>query len=207
MTMKKTVALYAAVLILFAITGCSRSVTGGGNGDVPGLSVRERAIEYVTQQLAELREVPPEFYESLGFTEAEFLNLHASNPFTIYLFDDTGQFMEYRAENFVFPLVYQNAIIGIVEVAYLPDSGYESGFAFTVGRSYGDELNSLRDQYKDDDLIIGNLNTRVLFAISGGEVIVFKYNYGDELTGLQVRNILTSIHSSVENPEYFRFPE
>ena len=205
--MKKAVALFVVALVMFATTGCSRSAAEDVNGDVPGLSIRERAIEYVTQQLAELREITPEFFESLGFAEAEFLNLHAGNPFTIYLFDDTGQFMEYRAESFVFPLVYQNAIVGIVEVAYLPDSGYESGFAFTIGRAYGDELNSLSDQYKDDDLIIGNLSTRALFAISGEEVIVFKYNFGAELTEEQTMNILASIHSAVERPVYFRFPE
>jgi len=200
------------ITALVALWGCSGSDPAVNSAETPGsatdgLSIRECAIEYVTQQFTGMKEGPPVIYETLGFTEAEIGSSQLGEPFKIYLFDDTGQFFENTTEVFVFPVVFSSDIIGIIEVAYLPDSGYESGFNFGFGRSYGDELNSLRNEYKDDDLIIGNLNARLLFAISGEEVTVFMINFGGDLTEVQTNNILSTVHSAVDDPNHFRFPE
>ena len=58
-----------------------------------------------------------------------------------------------------------------------------------------------------DDLIIGNLETRLLFVIDGEKVSVFKHNFGEalELTEEVIDNILASFYTTVENPDYFMF--
>ena len=212
MKIKVIFAILLSAILLFTFFGCSRNnattdAKESPSSDVLGLSIREQAIEYVTQQLTGMKEGPPVIYETLGFTEIEIADSQLGNPFKIYLFDDTGQFFENSTENFVFPLVYQNDIIGIIEVAYLPDSGYESGFSFTFGKSFAEELSSLADQYKGDDLIIGNLSTRLLLAINGEEITVFVHNFGDNINKEQTTNVLSSIYSAIRNPDYFRFPE
>jgi len=212
MRIKAIFQILLSAILLFTFFGCSRNNTNADvkespSSDVQGLSIRERAIEYAIQQLAGMKEGSPAFYEPLGFTETEITDSKLGNPFKIYLFDDTGQFFENSTENFVFPLVYQNDIIGIIEVAYLPDSGYESGFSFTFGKSFAEELSSLADQYKGDDLIIGNLSTRLLLAINGEEITVFVHNFGDNINKEQTTNVLSSIYSAIRNPDYFRFPE
>ena len=170
------------------------------------LSIRERAIEYITQQLADMKEGPPEFFEPLGFTETEIADSQLGSPFMIYLFDDTGRFVVNDTNVFAFPLLYHSDVIGIIETAYLPDAGYESGFSFSFGKSFSEELNSLVDQFKDEDLIIGNLDTRLLFANIGDDIVVFNRVFGDDLTEEQTNNILISIRSEIGNPHYFRFP-
>jgi hypothetical protein len=212
MRIKALFTILLSAILLFTFFGCSRNNTTADvkespSSDIQGLSIRERAIEYAIQQLAGMKEGSPAFYEPLGFTETEITDSKLGNPFKIYLFDDTGQFFENSTENFVFPLVYQNDIIGIIEVAYLPDSGYESGFSFTFGKSFAEELSNLNDQYRGDDLIIGNLSTRLLLAISGEEVTVFVHNFGADINEEQTNNVLASIYSAIENPDYFRLPE
>jgi len=213
MRKKKTVSILLSAITLTAFFGCSRN-NPAKTVETPSsakyeLSVTERAIEYVTQQLSGIKEGPSVFYEPLGFTESEITDSLLGNPFTIYIFDDTGQFSVNNTDTFVFPMLLDGDIIGIMEAAYLPDSGYDSGFSFTFGKSYSDELNSLSDQYKDDSLIIGNLNTRLLFATNGESVTVFKVNFGadTELSAEQVSNIIASVYASVKNPNYFRFPK
>ena len=141
------------ITALVAFWGCSGSDPAVNTAETPGsategLSIRERAIEYVTQQFTGMKEGPPVFYEPLGFTEVEIGGSRLGDPFKIYLFDETGQLFENNTEGLVFPVVYNSDVIGIIEVAYLPDSGYESGFIFGFGKSNGDELNSLRSRYK-----------------------------------------------------------
>ena len=80
-------------------------------------------------------------------------------------------------------------------------------FSITFGKGYGNELNSLKSQNMGDGLIIGNLEIRLLFAIDGENVSVFKHNFGEalELTEEEIDNILASFYATVENPDYFMF--
>jgi len=166
----------------------------------------ERATEFVTQQLAIMKANPAPYCEPLGFTEDEITGSEIGNPIRFYLFDESGEFSGSNSNNLAFPLLYLNEIIGIIEVAYLPGFGYCGDFSFTFGKSYGNELNSLVSQHVNNSFIIGNLETRLLFAIIGEKVSVFKCNFGEtELTEEQIENILTTFHAAVENPEYFRF--
>ena len=172
----------------------------------------QRAIDFATQRLTEIKKGSSVFYEPLDFTEAEIAYSYIGFPFTIYLFDDDGRFIGNNDDNFIFPILNYNDIIGIIEVAYLPDTDYArdfsySDFSFTFGRSFGDGLNNLKDRYAGVDLIIGNMGTRLLFAICGNEVSVFTKNYGDDITEEQIGNVLASINSAVENPNYFRLPD
>jgi len=208
---KKIISGLLIITVILGLMGCFKNVPVYNiietlGSEIIELPIPNRAVEYVNQQLAIMRANPAHFSETLAFTEVEIMESEIGNQIKIYIFDENGQYLGFNINNFTFPFLYYNEIIGIIEVAYLPDSEYDNNFAFTFGKSYGIELNKLVNQHAEENLVIGNLGTRLLFAIIGEEVSVFKHNYGEaELTKEQIENILTSFNATVESPDYFRF--
>lgn len=106
--------------------------------------------------------------KSLGFSELELSSLQIGNPFSIYVFDESLHLVSDDVH--VFPLIFLNNIVGVIEVKY--DDATNS-YSFTFGKSYGDELNKLRSKYVSEGrgLIIGRIGDK-LFATNGKEATI-----------------------------------
>jgi len=206
----------AVVLSVSTIVGCGTSGNAGLNTDTPsnggliqapgpgGLeTITERAAVFAAQQLALYKSFPEGFTEPLGITESELAGMALGDPFTIYVFDNSWQIVEY--DNLAFPLFYQDSVIAVMEVGYIADS---DEFSASFGKSFADKLDELHNKYKDDDLIIANYDARLLFATNGNEATVFILHYGGEIiiTADQIKNVMASISEAVDKPRFFRFP-
>lgn len=124
--------------------------------------VPEYVIPLAIQKLNLHKEafMPVSYY--MGFTMQELAHMQLGNPFTIYVFNEDFSLM--ASNVLVFPLLYQNNIIGIMESVYDTVSG---NWVFTFGKSFADELNQLRYvDFPNRDFVIGRVGD-VLFASNG----------------------------------------
>jgi hypothetical protein len=121
------------------------------------------AIQHLEESKINLADNPT----AIGFTAAELSGMEIGNPFTIYVFDTGTKLVS--SDNIVFPLIYNKNIIGVMEVSYDTASG---GYSFTVGKAYGDELNSLRGQYDTDESIVICSTRDKLLATNGEETTI-----------------------------------
>jgi len=119
------------------------------------------------------------------------------NPFTIYLFSEDLALID--SNSIVFPVLSNNEIVGILETRHEPGS---DDYAFTFGKSYGEELNNLRYQHifgAENRLVIGQMGTK-LFATDGEETTIFidrAYSCSENTDAL----ILSSGESFLANAE------
>lgn len=125
-------------------------------------------ISFALQHLATMKSNLSTNPEALGFSALELSNLQISNPFSIYVFDESLRLIPNYTH--VFPLIYLDNIVGVIEVKY---DAVSDSYSFTFGKSYGDELNKLRSKYAGNDcrLIIGRMGDK-LFATDGKEATI-----------------------------------
>lgn len=97
--------------------------------------VDNRAIEYLYKAKIMLAADP----SIIGFTEFELNNALLGNSFTLYTFNESGQFVPSSTQ--VYPIFCENEIVGIMEIYY---NSVNSEYYYTLGRAYADNLNKLR---------------------------------------------------------------
>lgn len=167
--MKKFKGYLLAVALLISLSGV---VAFAANAENKGLSKNDirlsvahysdNVIPLAVRNLAETKQSFITNPGALGFTAAELSGMQIGNPFSIYVFDEELNITSTDA--IVFPLLYLNNIIGVMEGTY--DASSES-CCFTFGKAYGNELNNLINQYTARaNIVIGRLGDK-LFATDG----------------------------------------
>ncbi len=174
--MKKIIISILMTTLLFSLfTGvgaASTNATKTTNSNVLRLSAMpcpENVELLALQHLIEMKEKLSVNPEALGFSDLELSKLQIGNSFSIYVFDKDLCIIS--NDVYVFPLLYKNNIIGVMEVKY--DTTTDS-YCFTFGKSYGNELNNLKKKYtcaEDSGLIIGRIGDK-LFATDGNKATI-----------------------------------
>jgi len=84
----------------------------------------------------------------LGISKEELTGAKLGDSFTIQVYDDLGKDVS-SDQTVSYPVIYNNKIIGILELFY--DSKTDQ-YGYTFGKSYADELNSLKgnNTFSDD---------------------------------------------------------
>jgi len=217
MKMKKRLVSLFLVLVLIlssamSVNASSRNREPVGNENV-GLNNRENSLRLpviapsddvvvlAEQNLVQQREVLMYIPDVFGFTSSELANMQLGAPFSIYVFGENRVLSD--EEVLVFPLLYNNNIIGILETFY--DEALNQWF-FTFGRSYADELNALQQSsYTNRDFVIGRIGD-ILFASNGEDAtVIFNRELEDQLC-ITVSE-MNYLISSVEARAYLDFAD
>lgn len=74
-----------------------------------------------------------------GFSEFELANASLGKPFSIYVLNESKQFVP--SNTWVYPIFCENDIVGVMEVCY---NSTKSKYFYTLGRAYADNLNRIR---------------------------------------------------------------
>ncbi|MCI9221534.1 MAG: hypothetical protein HFH94_17825 [Lachnospiraceae bacterium] len=142
--MKKIFALFLSIIMVYNIpTTVKASTVTNEQGSkelyvassAESMEVDKLAIEYLSKAKIMLASDSL----TIGFTEYELKNALLGNPFSIYAFNEKGQFVPSNTK--VYPIFCGNQIVGIMEIYY---NSTDSEYYYTLGRAYADELNKLR---------------------------------------------------------------
>lgn len=114
-------------------------------------------LQHAAREFSNYRQQAAAISGTLGFTQEELANMELGQPFTIYMLDDQNE--TFPSQSFVFPVLFQNNIIGTLE-------GSEDGFSFGKSGIFYDQLQTAFDGTDDLPIIVGNANY-VLFATNG----------------------------------------
>ena len=98
----------------------------------------EDIIPHALQHVNSMKETLIHTPEIFGFTAQELSDMLVGNPFSILVYDDGVGFTS--TNSFVFPLLFQGRIIGVLEVSFDVSSDH---YCFSFGKAFGNELNEL----------------------------------------------------------------
>ena len=181
--MKKFVSILLSLLITFGFTQSALLATTKesiSDPDINAEGVRlsvEPYTESITsvaiQHLSDIKSVLFEDYETLGFSNEEISEMEIGHPFSIYIENDDDIICS--SDVIVFPLLFSNKVIGVLEILHEPSSGI---IAFSFGKSYGETINELCNEHRHSesaDFAVININN-LLIATDGLEITVLSGN-------------------------------
>ncbi|MCL2079911.1 MAG: hypothetical protein FWH17_08755 [Oscillospiraceae bacterium] len=204
---KRYISFFLTIVIVFSVSvsamPASANITHADASDtfkLSAISYPENLESLAIQYLADVIPVALQAPEMFGFTSRELLDLQLGKPFSIYIFDDRFQLVS--MDNWVFPILYNGDIVGVVESSY---NNRNEEYNFTFGKAYGDELNTVKNNYigSDEKLFIGRYDD-MLFSSNGREANVFFNRSSLRLTAVDVDQLLLSIplYDTITNSKF-----
>ena len=202
--MKKYISIFLAVLLV-----CSMSITAfAASNDstekiIPAnlrvasedtsAGVDALAAEHLSTTKCQFSGNP----SALGFTADELSGAALGTAFTLYVFDTDGRIVS--DETLVYPIVYNNEIIAVLEMYY--DSA-SSAYCYTFGKAYAEDLNEIRYESAvntDANLIIGRIADK-LFITDGSKVDIIYNMPVDQAATIstnEIKNVCSDLAKNV----------
>lgn len=145
-------------------------------------SVDVLAAEHLTAMKLQFAGNP----SALGFDVDELSGAALGSAFTLYVFNTNGQVVS--DETLVYPVLYNNEIIAVLEAYY---DNTSSAYYYSFGKAYAEDLNEIRYGSvvnTDANLVIGRIADK-LFITDGSNVDIIYEMPVDQATTISVNEI------------------
>ena len=201
--MKKYLSFFLAILLV-----CSMSMTAfaaSADSDVQitpadlrvasgatSIQVNALAAEHLSTMKYQFSGNP----SALGFTADELSGAVLGTAFTLYVVNTNGQIVS--DETLVYPVIYNDEIIAVLEVYYDTTS---SAYHYTFGKAYAEDLNEIRYESVVNataNLVIGRIEDK-LFITDGSNVDIIYEMPVEQATNISVAEIETLCSNLTQN--------
>lgn len=191
--MKKYLSFFLAVLLVCSMSMTAFAASNDSTGKISPANLRVAskdtqagvdvlAAEHLTTLKRQFSGNP----SALGFTADELSGAALGTAFTLYVFNTNGQIVS--DETLVYPIIYNNEIIAVLEMYYDSTS---SAYCYTFGKAYAEDLNEIRYESAvntDANLVIGRIADK-LFITDGSKVDIIYNMPVDQPTTISTNEI------------------